>query len=536
MRLASLLHRSPSHIRWRLFRDLVLLVLVTLGLLVLVNWLLLDRLKREQASTQIATATALVRKEVQALIGPVQQQLLITRDDLRSADLTQADAKALNDRFRPVIRHVDQISGIIFADDRGSEYFLRLENGDWIGRERQPGRSSSANWIRWSIQGKELSAQSGALDYDPRLRPWFLDAVKAGGKRVTWSAPYIFHALQVPGITASIAWKEGGITRVLGMDVVLSRIVAALGKLPLGPGGRGFLVSDDQGVYVPSQGKANSSAATDARFFSAGKNPGGPLLFNAVAAWEAEARPSEGLIHFRSGGRDWWGGFLPISSEPDTAWVGVVLPASETFGILQNRWQIVTVTALVIIALAMGSAGLLVRKYSRRLRDLPKLSIDRANYTQDILDLIRSGEDRCLELKSTMRTNLHTGKPGKEIELAWLKGVAAFLNTEGGILLLGVSDDGTLLGLEADQFESDDKCRLHFKNLLSHHLGAENARLVRFDLYELEGKRIGAVECERSDLPVYLGNKNDEAFLIRNGPSNIELSISRAVRYIQGRF
>jgi len=227
---------------------------------------------------------------------------------------------------------------------------------------------------------------------------------------------------------------------------------------------------------------------------------------------------------------------LPISSGPDSAWIGVALPVSETFGILQSRWQIVAVTALTIIAMAVGLVLLLVRKYSRRLRDLPKLSIDRTSYAQDILDLIRTGEDMHLELKSTMRTNLHTGKPGKEIELAWLKGAAAFLNTEGGILLLGVADDGALVGLEADNFENDDKCRLHFKNLLNQHLGAENARLVRFDLYELEGKRIGAVECERSDAPVYLRSKNEEAFLIRSGPSNIELSVSRAVKYIRGRF
>ena len=35
--------------------------------------------------------------------------------------------------------------------------------------------------------------------------------------------------------------------------------------------------------------------------------------------------------------------------------------------------------------------------------------------------------------------NLHTKKPGKEIEIAWLKGVTAFLNTDGGTLLIGMT-------------------------------------------------------------------------------------------------
>jgi predicted HTH transcriptional regulator len=135
-----------------------------------------------------------------------------------------------------------------------------------------------------------------------------------------------------------------------------------------------------------------------------------------------------------------------------------------------------------------------------------------------------------------MRTNLHTGKPGKEIELAWLKGVAAFLNTEGGILLMGVADDGEVLGLEADAFANDDKCRLHFKNLVNQHLGPEYARFLRFELFQLADRQIAAVECEQADVPAFLRHNQGETFLIRSGPSSIELPISRALVYIRGRF
>jgi len=536
MRITPLLSSSPGHIRTRLFRDLVLLVLFTVSLLVLVNWFLIGELKREFASSQIATATALVRDEVRALISPVEQQLLIARDGLRSSSLAPADARGLNDRFRPIMLHVDQIAGAIYADDTGAEYFLLHKGEEWEERERPPGNTVSATWTRWDGEQRALGTRTEALDYDPRLRPWFSIAADRPGDRVNWSAPYIFHSLQVPGITASIAWKDGGVTRVIAMDVVLSRIVNALDSLPLGENGRGFLFSGNGGVYVPKRDGVDADATQGSRFFSASEEHGGPLLFDAVAAWEAATHPTEELIRFKSQRNDWWGGFLPLSSEPNAAWVGVALPAFETFGVLQRRWQILALTALAIIALGVGLVLILMRKYSSQLRDLPKLSINRTSYDRDIYDLIHSGEDMHLELKSTMRTNLHTGKPGKEIELAWLKGAAAFMNTEGGILLLGVTDDGTLAGLDADKFENEDKCRLHFKNLFNQHLGAENARFVRFNIYELEGKGIGAVECERSDLPVYLRNKNAESFLIRNGPSNIELAVSRAIKYIQGRF
>jgi hypothetical protein len=260
------------------------------------------------------------------------------------------------------------------------------------------------------------------------------------------------------------------------------------------------------------------------------------LIIDAVSAWRNAGRPAEDMLRFSSGGKAWWGGFRPLSDQAQSAWVGVVIPVSPTAGILQSRWHVLALNVLIILALGVGLAAILMRKYSRQLRDLPKLSIDRRDPERDLYDLIGSGEDTHLEFKSTMRTNLHTNKPGKEIELAWLKGAAAFMNTEGGILLMGVADDGTVLGLEADGFENDDRCRLHFKNLLNQHLGAEYARHVRFELYGLEGKQVAAVECERADAPVFLRDRNAEHFLIRNGPSNIELSLSRALKYIRGRF
>lgn len=44
---------------------------------------------------------------------------------------------------------------------------------------------------------------------------------------------------------------------------------------------------------------------------------------------------------------------------------------------------------------------------------------------------------------------------------AVLKTIAAVLNTEGGNLLIGVADDGSIIGIERDQLGSDDKFMRH---------------------------------------------------------------------------
>jgi type I restriction enzyme R subunit len=56
-----------------------------------------------------------------------------------------------------------------------------------------------------------------------------------------------------------------------------------------------------------------------------------------------------------------------------------------------------------------------------------------------------------LEYKSTLRTRADTGELFKPLQTASLKTVAAFLNSrEGGTLLIGVADDGSVFGLDSD--------------------------------------------------------------------------------------
>ena len=55
------------------------------------------------------------------------------------------------------------------------------------------------------------------------------------------------------------------------------------------------------------------------------------------------------------------------------------------------------------------------------------------------------------------------------------KTIAAFLNTEGGTLFVGVSDDGKILGIEDEMDllhgKNKDKFLLDFKNILNKEIG-----------------------------------------------------------------
>ena len=62
-------------------------------------------------------------------------------------------------------------------------------------------------------------------------------------------------------------------------------------------------------------------------------------------------------------------------------------------------------------------------------------------------------------------------KDDKGVTQAVLKTIAAFLNTDGGDLLIGVSDDGSVVGIERDQFDNNDKFMLHLSQVVRNGLG-----------------------------------------------------------------
>lgn len=153
----------------------------------------------------------------------------------------------------------------------------------------------------------------------------------------------------------------------------------------------------------------------------------------------------------------------------------------------------------------------------------------------EIVSILQVGESNGTEFKSTLRWNLHTDKADKKIENACLKTVAAFLNSDSGVLLVGVDDDSHVLGLEQDRFASEDKLLLHWNSLLRSHLGVEFMPLIRSQINALGGQRILLVQCLRSSTPVFFRRDNDEKFFVRTGNGTSQLKPSEVLAYLGQR-
>jgi membrane protein YdbS with pleckstrin-like domain len=154
--------------------------------------------------------------------------------------------------------------------------------------------------------------------------------------------------------------------------------------------------------------------------------------------------------------------------------------------------------------------------------------------------LVASPEHERLERKSTFRWDLRAEKVNKTLERSALKTVAAFLNTNGGHLLLGVADDGTAVGMQHDYASlpraDRDGFENHFSNLLSASLGPLARRNITLKPFTHEGKECVLVSVMPSSTPVYASLDDQEEFFIRTGNGTSSLKVSDAHRYIASRF
>jgi len=157
-------------------------------------------------------------------------------------------------------------------------------------------------------------------------------------------------------------------------------------------------------------------------------------------------------------------------------------------------------------------------------------------------ELIKRGESKTLEFKSTLRWNLKEDRQDdKGVTHAVLKTVAAFLNTEGGDLLIGVADDGSIVGIEKDPLENDDKFMLHLTQVVRNGLGDRAGTCIDPKTQIVDGKTVCVVSCQRSPEPVFLKWKGLEAtpegdLFVRSGPGTVKLPPDSAREYIRTRF
>ena len=268
----------------------------------------------------------------------------------------------------------------------------------------------------------------------------------------------------------------------------------------------------------------------------------------AVAVAQKEPRPAIILLDVMMPGVDGYEACRRLKENPDTALIPVIFITAKTD--VEDEQK----------GLSLGAVDYITKPFNP---DLVKARVEaQFSHYQDILALaeqveelrarlaraftdftperlaaiIDAGEGDSVEFKSTMRWNLHADRSDKKIENGCLKTVAGYLNADGGVLLVGVADDGEVIGLGKDHFQTEDKMLLHWVNLIKAHLGAEFLRCIRSMVHDLGGQRVLVVECLPGTSPVFLNRDNQESFFVRMSNTTQDLKPSEVLAYVDEHF
>ena len=197
---------------------------------------------------------------------------------------------------------------------------------------------------------------------------------------------------------------------------------------------------------------------------------------------------------------------------------------------------VIGATIATIIGLIYMKGYFGIRKLSESFLKLnPRFSKKRDD--EEVSELISKGESEKLEFKSTLRTNLHTNEFDKNMEYAVLKTIVGFLNTNGGTLLIGISNKEEIIGIKPDKFENADKFNLHLVNIIKEKIGKKYLHLIEIQTKKVKDKIVIKLYCKKSTKEVFLKiTPKQEEFHIRVGPSTTQLIGSELLDYVEKRF
>jgi hypothetical protein len=166
-------------------------------------------------------------------------------------------------------------------------------------------------------------------------------------------------------------------------------------------------------------------------------------------------------------------------------------------------------------------------------------SLGLLNNSSRIEQLLYQGESDFLEFKESLSLDKKTNTKEKYLETSCLKTIAGFLNAKGGTLLIGVSDNGDIIGIydELKIFykENLDKILLHLKNLIQSRIGKAFYEFISYKAIKIKGKIIIEVTTKaiKSGNGCYL---DENSFYVRRNPGTDELKGKELVKYVQDHF
>jgi hypothetical protein len=151
-----------------------------------------------------------------------------------------------------------------------------------------------------------------------------------------------------------------------------------------------------------------------------------------------------------------------------------------------------------------------------------------------IQNLIQAGESDKVEFKEGAAYSTQRNQKSPDMIRNVLREIAAFLNSAGGNVFLGVTDTGQVVGIADDMRHADPKKKnrdgyeLFLRNSIGGKLGAIQSSNCKVSFHNIGNVEVCRILVPAATAPVYL----DGNLIVRDGTSSRQLNAQEAANYI----
>ncbi|HEX3625178.1 MAG TPA: ATP-binding protein [Verrucomicrobiae bacterium] len=219
----------------------------------------------------------------------------------------------------------------------------------------------------------------------------------------------------------------------------------------------------------------------------------------------------------------------PIRDSKNDVVGTIVVPANIT---LQEQAIASQLKFNLLLAVVAFGVAVLISLY------LIARELVKSPHFETLPEALRSDEGPRKEFKRAFQWDFGRNCQNPEVRIKALKTITAFLNSEGGVLFIGVDDDKTVRGIEEDLglFNgSADKFLLTMRDLIASKIGAEFAPLVKTRCDTIDNKMVCVVEVENATEPAFLKEDGQSYFFVREGNRTNPLDPREAHAFIKSK-
>ncbi len=327
----------------------------------------------------IKRTTERTTQELKDFYDPVIRNLLVNKERGASNIFKSLHPKELNPIFIPLLSNYPQISSMMIGNTAGNEYMLLRLDTFWANRNTK-NFNGLKNITRYEYRFEDsklklIKKWAEKKDYDPTVRPWFVEAIKNKSEdHPAWTDPYIFFTTKDPGITTSIKWfsTKDSLEYVIAFDILLLDLSKFTSNLHVSKNGKAFILTPDEKIMgLPPEPWLTEVDSLKKYVLSDVNQLNDQPIRKAISRWKEKYGGKEALFKFKIKGKDWWTGVSEYEISPGKTLLIVVVVPEDDFLAEVNRTRIVIICGFILV---LALTILVIRGYNQKQKAYAKLA------------------------------------------------------------------------------------------------------------------------------------------------------------------